>query len=120
LYKHFFELVDRIRPKFVVFENVEGMVSKKVEAKGLSNKDTQVIELICDELDSMGYKTEIEDSFTERYQILNSADYGVPQYRKRVIILANRLDLINPVPEKNERLMTVKDAISHLPLRLPI
>jgi DNA (cytosine-5)-methyltransferase 1 len=120
LYKHFFDLVNRIRPKFVVFENVEGMASKRVETEGLSNKDSQVIELICDELDSMGYTTEIENSFSERYQILNSADYGVPQYRKRVIILANRLDLINPVPQKDHRLMTVKDAIFHLPLRLPI
>jgi DNA (cytosine-5)-methyltransferase 1 len=120
LYKHFFDLVNRIRPKFVVFENVEGMASKRVETEGLSNKDSQVIELICDELDSMGYKTEVEGSFTERYQILNSADYGVPQYRKRVIILANRLDIINPVPQKKDRVVTVKDAIYHLPLRLPI
>ncbi|KAA0549795.1 DNA cytosine methyltransferase [Bacillus sp. BGMRC 2118] len=120
LYKHFFDLVNKIKPKFVVFENVVGIASKKVESEGLSNKESQVIELICDELDSMGYKTEIGESFTERYQILNAADYGVPQYRKRIIILANKLDLINPVPEKIERLMTVRDAISHLPLRLPI
>lgn len=120
LYKHFLDLVKRIKPKFVVFENVQGMASKRVESEVISTKESQVIELICDELDSMGYKTEIEGSFTERFQILNSVDYEVPQYRKRVIILANRLGLLNPVPKKSEQLVTVKDAIFHLPLRLPI
>ncbi|TFD99520.1 DNA cytosine methyltransferase [Jeotgalibacillus sp. R-1-5s-1] len=120
LYKHFFDVVSRIKPQFVVFENVQGITSKKVKEKGLSEKDSQVIELICDELESLGYTTEIENSFTKRYQILNSVDFEVPQFRKRIIIVANRLDLVNPVPVRSSKEKSVKDAIYHLPLRLPI
>ena len=128
LYRHFFDLVKRIQPSFVVFENVEGIASKKVENETLSSKQRAVIDLVCEDLNELGYYTKIkESSDTEKnrdYQVLNSADYGVPQYRKRIIIIANKFNLLNPVPEKthgsnlkNHR--TVHDAISHLPIRLP-
>lgn len=126
LYKHFFEIVDELKPRFVVFENVTGIVSKTVDENGLSNGDKVVIEAICDELESIGYRTEIEDDYElhKRYQILNAADYGVPQYRKRVIIIANRYDVDNPVPVKTygeeiRPYRTVQDTIAHLPVVLP-
>ncbi|WP_100011629.1 DNA cytosine methyltransferase [Lentibacillus sediminis] len=123
LYKHFFEIVDKLEPDFVVFENVEGMLSKKVEEVGLKGKQVQVIELICDELGSKGYTTNIENSILDRFQVLNAADFGVPQHRKRIIIIANRLGLDNPNIKpthggKRVPYNTVK-AIRHLPLRLP-
>lgn len=128
LYKHFFELVKDIKPPFVVFENVEGIVSKKVDSDNLSEKQQQVIELICDDLESLGYETMVEGSFTERFQVLNSADYGVPQNRRRIIIIANREEIpYNPQPKvahgnapEMEPYKTVKDAIGKLPVRFPI
>ncbi|WP_053217026.1 DNA cytosine methyltransferase [Virgibacillus senegalensis] len=125
LYKHFFEIVDRIKPVFVVFENVEGMLSKKVDgAQELNNKQAQVIELICDELESKGYKTGIQDSISDRFQVLNAVQYGVPQNRKRIIIIANRLGMDNPRLDPthgwdDKPFLTVKDAIADLPVRLP-
>ncbi|ASK64218.1 DNA (cytosine-5-)-methyltransferase [Virgibacillus phasianinus] len=126
LYKHFFEIVDYIKPTFVVFENVEGMLSKKVDAtQGLNNKQVQVIELICDELESKGYTTNIENSISDRFQVLNAAEYGVPQHRRRIIIIANRLGCENPRLEPTNgffdkpSFLTVKHSIAHLPVRLP-
>ncbi|MGI8313809.1 DNA cytosine methyltransferase [Halobacillus mangrovi] len=124
LYKHFFEIVDHLKPDFVVFENVEGMLSKKIDgADGLMNKQVQVIELICDELESKGYTTNIENSISERFQVLNAADYGVPQHRRRIIIIANRLELENPKLEPTHGFghnsYNTTEAIKHLPIRLP-
>ena len=56
--------------------------------------------------------------------MLNSADYGVPQYRRRIIIIANKMDIPNPIPKKThgegcQPHLTVKDAIGGLPVRLP-
>ncbi|MED0677916.1 DNA cytosine methyltransferase [Aneurinibacillus thermoaerophilus] len=127
LYKHFLEIVNALRPRFVVFENVLGIVSKSVDApndESISSKDKLVIEAICDELHLMGYNAHIEGSITDRYQILNAADYGVPQQRKRVIIIANRCNVSNPVPEKTHGVglkpyRTLKDAIEDLPVVLP-
>ncbi|MGE6204644.1 DNA cytosine methyltransferase [Guptibacillus hwajinpoensis] len=128
LYSHFFDLVGKIKPSFVVFENVEGMASKKAESTDLSNKQRAVIDLVCEDLKDLGYNTEVtptvETGLAAEYQVLNSADYGVPQYRRRIIIIANRIGIANPIPEKTHGdgrrpHLTVKDAIGHLPVRLP-
>jgi DNA (cytosine-5)-methyltransferase 1 len=121
LYKHFFELVSIIKPSYVVFENVEGMLSKKSDdSNSLNAKQSQVIELVCDELESIGYTTRIEESLTERFQIVNAADFGVPQQRRRIIIIANRLGVDNPRLVSNVRKhRDVKKAIGKLPVRLP-
>ncbi|WP_394578738.1 DNA cytosine methyltransferase [Cytobacillus firmus] len=121
LYKHFFELVSLIKPSYVVFENVEGMLSKKTdESNQLNAKHSQVIELVCDELESIGYTTRIEESLTERFQVVNAADLGVPQQRRRIIIIANRFGVDNPRLVGNKaKHQDVKKAIGKLPVRLP-
>jgi DNA (cytosine-5)-methyltransferase 1 len=124
LYKHYLELVAAIKPKFIVMENVVGMASKSVEVDELSKGHKQVIELICDELEELGYQTKLQNQISNRYQILNAANFGVPQYRKRVIIIANRLGIDNPIPKpthgtKESPFVTIKESIGHLPILLP-
>ncbi|MYL71733.1 DNA (cytosine-5-)-methyltransferase [Halobacillus litoralis] len=124
LYKHFFEIVENLTPDYVVFENVEGMLSKKIyETQGLESKQVQVIELICDELESIGYTTRVEYNLSQRFQVLNAADYGVPQHRRRIIIIANRLGIENPKLEPTHGFehmpYNTVEAIRHLPVRLP-
>jgi DNA (cytosine-5)-methyltransferase 1 len=123
LYKHFFELVEKINPKVVVFENVEGIISKKAEENGLNNQDKVVIEAVCDELESLGYTCILSND--NKYQVLNGVDYGVPQQRKRVVIIANRLNKVNPFPKKiadenKQPVRTISDSIYSLPVLLPI
>lgn len=125
LYKHFFRLVNAIRPKFFVFENVEGIISKEMEFNEESSAEKRAIELICDEIEDMGYSARVENMPTGRYQIMDAADYGTPQHRKRVIIIANRLGLPNPVPERTHGTAlrpyrTLGETIRHLPVVMPM
>lgn len=82
LYLEMLEIVKHIQPDFVVMENVEGlrsMLDGKVEAKIISD-----------------YK---EAGYDINVTVLNSADYGVPQIRKRVIFIGNRHGLKNYHPK---------------------
>ena len=82
LYLEMLEIVKKLQPDFVVMENVEGlrsMLNGKVEAK-----------IISDYKDA-GYDINVTT--------LNSADYGVPQIRKRVIFIGNRHGLKNYHPK---------------------
>ena len=110
--KLLFEFVRIVRetlPVGFVLENV----------KGLANWDNgKAVELLLDEL-----RKPIEaDGMTYQYsvakpQILNAADFDVPQYRERLIIVGNRLgkDFLYPIPELFARPHTVWDAIGFLP-----
>lgn len=69
-------LIRELRPKFIVMENVKGILTLQGGAY-LQN----VLKLLHDS----GYNAE--------YKLINMADYGVPEIRERVIIIGNRLGL---------------------------
>lgn len=114
LFKQFVRVVQILKPKIFIFENVSGIVSMQ---GGL------VLEAICNEFTNAGYEVS--------YQILNSADFGVPQARPRFIMIGNRSGKQIPMPtpthsfhaNSNNDLfntdcyphVTVKDALSSLP-----
>ena len=50
----------------------------------------KVIDMIVKDFENLGYEVD--------YQLLNAADYGVPQARERVIIIGNRIGVENPFP----------------------
>lgn len=82
LYKEMKEIVEHLKPDYVVMENVEGlrsMLNGKVEEK------------IIEDYRKIGYEINLT--------VLNSADYGVPQFRKRVIFIGNRIGKINYHPK---------------------
>ncbi len=125
LYKHYIEIVEKIKPGFVVFENVEGIISKKAVDE-VTGEIRRVIDIIIKRLQAIGYNTTIKIEGVEKdYLILNAADYGVPQFRKRVIIIANRLGIPNPFPNPvcgsgtGKPYRTVACAIHDLPVVLP-
>ncbi|MGC1273731.1 MAG: DNA cytosine methyltransferase, partial [Planctomycetaceae bacterium] len=100
LWQHYFELVSEIRPPYVLMENVEGM---KVMAGG------KLCEQIIRSFESIGY------SMTAK--LIRSADYGVPQLRKRLIFLGCLDGLTPPTfpqPSVNGW-VTVGDAVFDLP-----
>ncbi len=100
LYKEFLRIVSIIRPKIVVIENVTGILSMK------DYDQEKIINKIIHELIKLNYSVS--------YRILNAADYGVPQNRERVIIIAKKLDLF---PKPFGKKKTVIEAIGDLPLR---
>lgn len=69
-------LIDEMRPKAVMIENVRGFLSAVFD-------DYRT--LLKSQLDQLGYHTE--------WRLLNASDFGVPQLRPRVVIVAIRKDL---------------------------
>lgn len=66
-------IVEKLQPKYVIWENVKNLLSKKHR----HNFDAYI-----EAMDKLGYK-----SF---YQVLNAKDYGVPQNRERVFTVSIR------------------------------
>lgn len=76
LYAQFVRILLAKRPKFLVIENVRGMLSLHGGA---------AFQKILAALDEAGYNTQ--------YKVLNAADYGVPQTRIRLFVIGIRKDL---------------------------
>jgi DNA (cytosine-5)-methyltransferase 1 len=111
LYKYYLSFLNMLYPKTFIIENVVGI---------LSMNNGEIIEDIFKSVKDIGYDVEL--------RVLDVSEYGIPQIRKRVFIIGNRLNkkIHFPVPtngkqEKNDffnilnPLLTVKDAISDLP-----
>ena len=107
LFKEFVHLVDTIRPRFFVMENVLGI---------LSMRGGDAVKEIIECFSNIGY-------FVSNPIKLNAANYGVPQRRKRVFIIGS-LDMITfeqPAPLFSDEdpslpgFVTVADAIRSLP-----
>ncbi len=81
LYKQMLRVIRVKKPKYFVAENVKGMITL---GKGA------IFQKIIKDFKSIGYKVD--------FKLLDAADYGVPQSRKRVFIIGNRLGLENPYP----------------------
>lgn len=79
LFWYYCQYVSHFKPKAFVFENVRGILS--------SNKGAD-FRIICNSFKDVGY-----DLF---WRVLNSADYGVPQFRERLYLVGVRADLGKP------------------------
>jgi DNA (cytosine-5)-methyltransferase 1 len=80
----FVDTVGRLRPRWVVMENVAGFASLD---------GGSFVRIVMQELAKLGYSN-------ADYRILNAADYGVPQHRKRFVLIANRTGHVIPWPKK--------------------
>lgn len=121
LFESYLEVVKRYKPDFFLFENVVGMLSAAPDGQPIAEK-------IYSAFKDAGYET-IGDF---RKAVFSLADYGVPQNRKRIIILGVRKNTFgsvasrlvdefysNIMPSFKCRKKTVKDAIGDLPRFLP-
>lgn len=113
LFQEYYRVLKEFNPKLFLFENVKGL---------LSMQDGELLETIMDLFKSLGYKVQ--------YKILNSADYGAPQLRERVIMIGSKLKKDFKYPEqthynpdeksnifdtKLKPYLTLEEAISDLP-----
>lgn len=123
LFESFVKVVDYYKPKLFVFENVPGILSARPG-------DRLVIERIYEAFDNIGYK--IRKPELMKNSIYSSANFGVPQDRRRVIIFGVKKDsgleledLYSSLSslETNDK-VTVRDAIGKMakfyPLNTPI
>lgn len=94
LYKECLRIIERKMPQVIVFENVKGLLSTKyIDGRNLSDV---IVEDLA-EMNGIGYNVV--------YQLVNAADYGVPQNRQRVLFVGVRKDLKKSFtfPEKQSK-----------------
>jgi DNA (cytosine-5)-methyltransferase 1 len=82
LFKHYLRIAKALRPKWILIENVQGMLTYN---KGYFKNE------ILSELVQMGYHADAK--------VLVAADYGVPQLRRRIVFLATRTNSEISFPE---------------------
>lgn len=106
----YLKIIEKIRPKMFLFENVKGLKSAKAP------DGSKVISNLSIAFEKLGYHLNI--------YTLNAANYGVPQKRERVFIIGNRLGIDIPEPKKThsetslnlEKWVSAFEAISDLGL----
>ena len=76
LFWHYCQYVKHFKPSAFVFENVRGI---------LSSKGGEDFRIICSSFKDVGYNL--------FWRVLNSADYGVPQFRERLYLVGIREDI---------------------------
>lgn len=105
----FVRIVRETLPFGFVLENV----------KGLTNWDSgRALKLLIEELSKpIEYNGKSYSYTITQPKVLNAVDYGVPQYRERLILVGNRngLDFSYPTPIDESERKTVRDAIGNLP-----
>jgi len=124
LFESYLEVVKKFKPKAFVFENVAGLLSAK--PGGIS-----IVERITKKFDEIGFEI---SSDLRNYALLDCSKFGVPQVRKRLIILGINRECIEDNPQLAlydfykvilrkylvKKPMTVQEAIGDLPKMYPL
>ncbi len=114
LFKDYLRAGRVFEPKLMIMENVPNLIKAK------NGRGTKVIDIIQKEMEKMGYHV--------YWDIFEATNFGVPQIRKRLIVIASKEELLNPFPEATHSVdgsgglkttPTLWDAISDLPEVLP-
>lgn len=106
LFKSYCRVVDYVKPKAFLFENVRGILG--------TNKGKDFLNIIT-AFEALGYKVD--------YRILDAEDYGVPQQRERLFIIGHKDEgvclfprpVFGPDSSDGKAHIAVKDAIKGLP-----
>ena len=97
LFKYYVKVVDLVKPTYFVMENVPNLLTAE---KGYFRKE--LVELF----DTIGYKLNMG--------VLNASDYGVPQNRRRAVIIGKYKKNAPNLPVALHKVVTIWDAISDL------
>ncbi len=100
LVRHFCRLVHELQPKYAVFENVRGLTQGAHKA---------FLDELVEALEACGYQV------LKPYRVLNAADHGVPQDRKRLFLVAARSGQALPNYPTPMARVNVEQALGDLP-----
>ncbi len=130
LYEYYLKILQSLQPDFFVFENVPGLITAKAKGEEMFSR-------MLNDFRNIYPSYEIAPSFDEysrnpRQYLLNSAKYGIPQKRRRIVFIGYRKFLLSKNPEVKDifkRILkpkvleyagyTVSDAIGDLPPLTP-
>ena len=106
LIMEFYRFIKVLRPKFCVLENVKGILNGKM------NSSQKALATYLSMTSEIGYKSKI--------YVLQAADFGVPQYRERVVVISSLENIEMPERilggfEGEENWVKVKDVFGDLP-----
>lgn len=82
LFRDFLRMIDEIRPRFFVMENVKGLMSSLLKDEHGNNTETKVLDIIIEEFSKLNYRTV--------FGVLDAVNYGVPQFRERFVLIGSR------------------------------
>jgi len=109
LYLECLRIIGYKKPKVVLFENVKGLLSSKHQ------NGEKLIDVIKKDLEDLGYAV--------NYKVVNASDYGVPQNRERMILVAFRTDLGKifefPPVERDKSGLTLRHVLADVTGDLP-
>ena len=97
LFQYYVKVVELVRPRYFVMENVPNLLTAE---KGYFQKE------IAELFHNMGYSLNAG--------VLNAADYGVPQNRRRAVLLGKRDGAAPELPRRQAKHVTIWDAIGDL------
>lgn len=127
VFLHFVNLIGELKPKYFVIENVRGLLSAALKHRPhnmrgdgfppLTEEEAPggALKYILNELNNSGYKIS--------FNLYNSANYGVPQIRERIILIGNlegpRVPHLKPTHDKEgkfglKKWLTFKDSVKGL------
>ena len=97
LFKYYVSVVELVKPKYFVMENVPNLLTAE---GGYFRKEIEEL------FNNMGYSLQ--------YGVLNASDYGVPQNRRRAVIIGKLGGKAPSLPIPQNKVVTIWDAISDL------
>lgn len=122
LFEYYLKVVKSLNPKLFVFENVPGMLTAMPGG-------VKILDLIKEGFESIGFEL-IDD--VKKYAVVNSSEYGVPQNRRRVILVGlnkkyfkkDRQKILeefytNIFPKYKEEGKTVEEVLQDMPKIYP-
>ncbi len=100
----YLRVISHVRPKFFLFENVKGIISKT---------HIDDFNYLLTNLTNIGYSVS--------YKVLNAVDYHVPQTRERVFIVGflSQLDIDFEFPRAKKNQISLRQALANLPPQKP-
>lgn len=134
LYNEYIRILNVVKPKMFLFENVKGILSmreifykeddngtiikeKIVSSRTGRTREVPIVDHTGDKIIDILEKRFSDAGYAIEYKLLNAVNYGVPQNRERVFIVGIRNDLVADwsFPEPNNKIVPIIDAISDLP-----
>jgi DNA (cytosine-5)-methyltransferase 1 len=95
LLNHFSRLAEEIQPDLITMENVPNLAKQKVFHRFVNRLKKQ--------------------GFNVSHEVIDCSEFGVPQTRRRLVLLASKLGPISLMRKRNRKAKTVKQAISNMP-----
>ena len=94
LFIDFIRIVKEVQPRFFLMENVRGLLSASLRHSPINQRGKDYPALELDEMNGAALKVVLAEmkelGYNVVYNLLEAADYGVPQNRSRVVFIGSR------------------------------